>query len=287
MDTPNTTRPGRNPIRSALGYLARRPGLVAALVVLSVVLVAAFFPGWLTSRDPLQSVPADKLQAPSSRHWLGTDQLGRDLYTRVVYGAALSLRATAIAVALALVAGSVIGLVAGSSRRWIDDAVMRLVDMLMSIPALLLSLVVVTALGFGTTNVAIAVGVASTARFARVMRAEVLRVRSSTFVEAAQSIGVRRVTVLARHVLPHAAGPVLVLAALGFGTATLAVAALSFLGYGAPAPTPEWGSMLAEGRNYLATAWWMTTLPGLVVTVTVLAATRLARAFEGDGGGRR
>jgi peptide/nickel transport system permease protein len=227
-----------------------------------VVLLAAFAPGVLAGRNPLQSVPRDKLQSPNARHWFGTDQLGRDLYTRVVHGASLSLRATAIAVSLALVAGSVIGLVAGSAGRLVDDIAMRFVDMLLSIPALLLSLVVVTALGFGTTNVAIAVGIASTARFARVMRAEVLRVRSMTYVEAAHATGVRRTTVLLRHVLPHATGPVLVLAALGFGTATLAVSALSFLGYGARPSGARWWPKVATtwpppggSRPCLAWSW--------------------------------
>jgi peptide/nickel transport system permease protein len=200
----------------------------------------------------------------------------------VVHGAGLSLQATILAVGVGLVAGSAIGLLAGFVGRWVDEALMRGVDVLLAVPSLLLSLALVTALGFGTVKIAVAVGVGTVASFARVMRSEVLRVRTSGYVEAAQSCGVRWYGVLGRHVLPNAYGPVLVLATLEFGVAVLAVSALSFLGYGAPPPAPEWGSLVAEGRNYLATAWWLTALPGLTVALTVLAAGRVARALDGE-----
>jgi len=158
--------------------------------------------------------------------------------------------------------------------------IMRVVDVLLSIPALFLSLALVTALGYGTVEVAVAVGIASVAAFARVMRAEVLRVRTAVFVEAAHSSGARWYSVLARHVLPNSLGPVLVLATLELATAVLAVSSLSFLGYGAKPPTPEWGSLVATGRDFLGSGWWLTTLPGLVVVATVLAANRIARALE-------
>lgn len=187
-----------------------------------------------------------------------------------------------IAVLVALVAGSVLGLLAGFRGGALDSAIMRCVDVLLAIPSILLSLALVTALGFGTTNVAIAVGVANLAQFARLMRAEVLRVRTGVFVEAARAGGVRWTGVLGRHVLPNALGPVLALATLTFGTAVLEVSALSFLGYGATPPTPEWGSLVAGGRGFLATAWWMTTFPGLTVAAVVLSANRLSRAIEGD-----
>jgi peptide/nickel transport system permease protein len=157
---------------------------------------------------------------------------------------------------------------------------MRLVDVLLAVPGLLLAMTVVTALGFGTINVAIAVGISSVAAFARVMRAEVLRVRSSTYVEAAFAGGDSWVWVLARHVLPNSWGPVAALVSLEFGTAVLAVSALSFLGYGVVPPDPEWGSLISDGRSYLATAWWMTTLPGLVVVAVVLSANRIGRGID-------
>lgn len=248
-------------------------GTVALLAVGWALLPSVFAGG-----DPLTGVPAQKFQPPSAQHWFGTDNLGRDLYTRMVHGAGLSLTATLAAVGIALVAGSILGLLSGAAGGVLDTVVMRVVDVLLSIPSLLLSLALVTALGFGTRNVAIAVGVSLVANFARVMRSEVLRVRQAPFVEAARAGGARWHTVLLRHVLPNSYQPVLALAAVEFGMAVLAVSALSFLGYGAKPPTPEWGSLIAEGRNYLATAWWMTTLPGLVIVAVVLAAQRLGRA---------
>ncbi|OPF71828.1 peptide ABC transporter permease [Streptomyces antioxidans] len=268
--------------RAAARYWVRRPGLVVAVAVLVAMLLAAFFPGLFTGRDPLSGVPAERLQPPSLHHLFGTDQLGRDLFSRVVHGSALSLKATSLAVAVGLVAGSALGLTAGYVGGLLDDALMRIADVLLAIPSLLLSLALVTALGFGTVKVAVAVGVTSVAGFARIMRAEVLRVREAAYVEAARSSGSRPLSVLLRHVLPNASGPVLVYAAVEFGTVVLAVSALSFLGYGAEPPAPEWGSLVSGGRDYLATAWWLTTLPGLTIAATVLAAGRVSRALDGE-----
>jgi peptide/nickel transport system permease protein len=260
-----------------------RPGAVLALVVVALVLAWTVAPGAFTAYDPIVGVPADNLQPPSADHWFGTDHLGRDLFARTVFGSALSVQAALVAIAIALGAGSLLGLVAGVSGGRVDGVLMRVTDVLLAIPGLLMSLAVVTVLGFGTTKVAIAVGVASIATFARVMRAEVLRVRHATYVEAARLAGTRRVAVVGRHVLPNSAGPVLALAAVELGAVVLAVSALSFLGFGATPPTPEWGSLISEGRNYLATAWWFSTLPGVVVAIVVLAVGRLGRAF-GRGG---
>lgn len=263
---------------------ARRHGVV--VVSAGVLLLAvgfALFPSVFASGDPLVGIPAEKLQGPSLAHWFGTDNIGRDVYTRVVHGSALSLTATLLAVGIALVAGSAIGLLSGVVGGVLDAVLMRIVDVLLSIPALLLSLALVTALGFGTVNVAIAVGVGLVANFARVMRSEVLRVRRALYVEAAFASGARRHSVLRRHVLRNSYAPVLALAAVEFGMAVLAVSSLSFLGFGAVPPTPEWGSLISEGRNYLATAWWMTTLPGLVIVAVVLAAHRIGHAVEKRG----
>ncbi|MEU8272471.1 ABC transporter permease [Sphaerisporangium sp. NPDC049002] len=269
-------------VRRLARFLLRRPGLVLSALVVVLVVLAAFWPALFTSRDPLLGVPVDRFQGPGAQHWFGTDELGRDLYSRVVHGAALSLKATLVAVGVAFVVGGTMGLVAGFAGRWVEDVLMRIVDVLLAIPALFLSLALVTALGFGTVKVAVAVGLASVAGFARVMRAEVLRVRQSLYVEAARSIGARWYSVLLRHVLPNAIGPVVVLATLEFGIAVLAVSSLSFLGYGAPPPAPEWGTLISTGRNYLANAWWLSTLPGLVVAATVLATNRIARALDGE-----
>ncbi|XUL93713.1 ABC transporter permease [Streptomyces galilaeus] len=275
--------PGRRfDARRVLRFVVRRPGLLLSVLILVLVVLASFWPGLFTSRDPLTGVPSQNFRGPSGAHWFGTDELGRDVFSRVVHGAQLSLKATLIAVAVAFVVGSLIGLVAGFVGRWIDDVLMRFVDVLLSIPALFLSLALVTALGYGTVKVAVAVGIASVASFARVTRAEVLRVRQAVFVEASRSCGARWYSVLGRHVLPNAAGPVIVLATLDFGSSILAVSALSFLGYGAPPPAPEWGTLISDGRNYLANAWWLTALPGLAIAATVLATNRIARALDGE-----
>ncbi|SNS66152.1 ABC transporter permease [Rhodococcoides kyotonense] len=263
-------------------FLLRKPALVLSIALLLLMIGWALFPEVFTSHDPYVGVPKDKLQPPSAEYLFGTDHLGRDLYTRTVYGTALSMQATLIAVVVGLFAGSAIGLLSGFVGGKFDDVVMRFVDVLLSIPGLLLSLAVVSVLGFGTVNVAIAVGVASVASFARIMRSDVLRMRTQVFVEAATVSGVKGPEVLLRHILPHSLGSVLVLAALEFGAAILAVSALSFLGFGAPPPAPEWGSLVAEGRNYLATAWWLTTLPGVVIALSVLATNRISRALD-DG----
>ncbi|MEU5023624.1 ABC transporter permease [Streptomyces milbemycinicus] len=269
-------------VRHGLRFLLRRPGLLLSAVVLVLVVLASFRPDLFTSQDPLKGVPSQNFRSPSGTHWFGTDELGRDVFSRVVHGAQLSLKATLIAVLVAFVVGGLLGVVAGFVGRWVDDVLMRFVDVLLSIPALFLSLALVTALGYGTVKVAVAVGIASVAAFARVARAEVLRVRQAVFVEASRSCGARWYSVLGRHVLPNAAGPVIVLATLDFGSSILAVSALSFLGYGAPPPAPEWGTLISDGRNYLANAWWLTALPGLAIAATVLATNRIARALDGE-----
>jgi peptide/nickel transport system permease protein len=275
--------PGRRvDLRRVRRFLVRRPGLLLSVLIVVLVVLASFWPDLFTSKDPLKGVPSENFRGPSGAHWFGTDELGRDVFSRVIHGAQLSLKATLIAVAVAFGVGSLIGLVAGFVGRWVDDVLMRFVDVLLSIPALFLSLALVTALGYGTVKVAVAVGIASVASFARVTRAEVLRVRQAVFVEASRSCGSRWYSVLGRHVLPNAAGPVIVLATLDFGSSILAVSALSFLGYGAPPPAPEWGTLISDGRNYLANAWWLTALPGLAIAATVLATNRIARALDGE-----
>ncbi|MDW4571757.1 ABC transporter permease [Microbacterium sp. M3] len=262
----------------------KQPTLVASILVLALVTLWALVPSWFTAWDPIVGVPQDRLLPPSPEHLFGTDNLGRDLYARVVYGSATSLAATSVAVIVGLAVGSLFGLLAGFLRGFVDDAIMRFMDVLLAIPSLLLSLALITALGFGTLNVAIAVGLASIASFSRVMRAEVLQIATAVYVEAAHVSGVRWYTVLRRHVLPNASGPVVALAALEFGVMVLAISSLSFLGFGAPPPTPEWGSLVAGGRDYLAVAWWLTTFPGLVIVAVVLSANRISRALERNGG---
>ncbi|MBN8206893.1 ABC transporter permease [Microbacterium esteraromaticum] len=255
------------------------PTLVLAIAVVSIAVLWAIVPGVFAPGDPLSGVPAQKLLPPSAEHWFGTDILGRDLYGRVVHGAVQSLSGALIAVTVGLTLGGIIGLLAGTIGGLLDDILMRIVDVLLAIPGLLLSLSVIILLGFGTVNAALAVGLGSVAVFARLMRSEVVRVRRTDYVEAALGSGATLLTVLRRHVLPNSLTPVLALAALQFGTAILAIATLGFLGYGAPPPTPEWGLLIAEGRNYVATSWWLTALPGLVVVAVVLSANRISHGL--------
>jgi peptide/nickel transport system permease protein len=270
--------PRQSRIRYAASYLARRPGLIAAILWLALVVFAAFLPSLIAPDSPL-AVTVDIKAAPSWHHLFGTDEIGRDLFSRVVYGAQLSMRASLIAIGVGLVIGAPLGLLSGYAGGRLDSGLMRVVDVLLAIPSLLLSLAVIIALGFGITNVAFAVGLAFVASSARVMRGDVLKIRQNPFVEAATVGGARRSRVLFRHVLPSTFEPVLTLAALEFGEAILAVSALSFLGFGVQPPAPEWGALVADGRDYLNSAWWLTTLPGLTIVATVLAANRISRAF--------
>lgn len=258
-----------------------QPGLWLAWAVVALAGVAAFFPALLTPYSAVEGIAGAQRLAPQAGHWLGTDQLGRDLFARIVYGASHSLSAALAAVAMGLFAGTLIGVIAGALAGRVESLLMRLVDVLLSIPSLLLSLTVIILLGFGTVNAAIAVGVASIASFARLARGEVVRIRHTEYVEAAWGSGGTFWSVLWRHILPNSLTAVLAFATLQFGQAILALSTLSFLGYGTPPPVPEWGLLIAEGRNYLSTAWWLTTFPGLVVIAVVLAVNRLSRQFSG------
>lgn len=254
--------------------------LILAWLVMVTVILWAVAPGWFTSYSGTEGIAGAQRLAPQAGHWLGTDQLGRDVYARIVYGASHSLSGAVVAVALGLVFGTALGLAAGASGGIVDALVMRINDVLLSIPGLLLSLSVIILLGFGTVHAAIAVGVTSVANFARLARAEVVLVRHSDYVEAAYGSGGTFFSILWRHILPNSLTSVIAFSALQFGSAILAISTLSFLGYGTPPPTPEWGLLIAEGRNYISTAWWLTTFPGVVVVLVVLSANRISQSLR-------
>ncbi len=253
--------------------------LLLAGAVLIIVLLFAVAPQLFTAYDPIKGLPGQQLKPPSAAHLLGTDSLGRDLYARLVYGAVHSLSGALAAVGIGLFAGTALGVLAGSIGGRTDMAIMRLADVLLSIPALLLSLSIIILLGFGTINAAIAVGITSVASFARIVRSEVITVRRSEYVEAAFGSGGTFLSVLIRHVLPNSLTSVIAFAALQVGWAILQLSTLGFLGYGAPPPTPEWGLLIAEGRSYIATAWWLTAAPGIAVVLVVLSVNRISQAF--------
>ncbi|MGE8044308.1 ABC transporter permease [Pseudomonas monteilii] len=267
-------------VASAVLPLLRRPGFSLALLIVLFALASALVPQLLSSFDPYATSPADKLTAPNLLHWFGTDEVGRDLYTRVVYGSSLSVQAALLAVGIALVGGLGLGVLSGFAGGRIDAVIMRIVDVLLALPGLLLALAIVTAIGFGTVPVAIAVGVGIIPGFARTTRAEVLRVKTLPYVEAARLGGASWGRTLLRHVLPNAWGPVAVLATLDFGAAILATAGLSFLGFGAAPPAAEWGTLIANGRHFLITAPWVSLLPGLFVVAVVFSLNHIARTFE-------
>ena len=269
-----------SPRGQRLRALLRRPGFVLALAFVVLVIVSALVPRFFTTYDPYATAPAARLTPPGAAHWFGTDELGRDLYTRVVFGSTLTIEAALSAIVIALVAGLTLGVVSGFFGGWLDAVLMRVVDVSLAVPGLLMALAVVTALGFGTLPVAIAVGIGIVPGFARTTRAEVLRVKTLPYIEAARAGGATRRRILLRHVLPNAWGPVAVLAVLDFGVAILSVAALSFLGFGAAPPAAEWGTLIARGRDYLVTAPWVSLLPGLFVGLVVLSLNHVARTLE-------
>ncbi|MFT4190286.1 MAG: ABC transporter permease [Comamonas sp.] len=252
------------------------PGVALAFAVLALVLAWSLAPGLFSGHDPASGVPTDKLLGPSAAHWFGTDHLGRDLYARVVHGSASSVSSALIAVAIGVVAGGLIGLLAGFFGGWVDAVLARLIDVLLAIPSFLLAVIIVTALGFDTVNAAIATGVSAVAVFARVMRAEVIKTRQATFVEAALLLDGSRAHVLWRHVLPNASRSVLALGVLQFGLSILVIAGLAFLGYGDPPPASDWGLLIATGKDYLK--WpWLVYAPALVTIATVLSMNRISR----------
>lgn len=266
--------------QGAARLLLRRPGLALAVLFIAFILLAAIAPSWLAPYDPYATAPLEKLRAPSLAHWFGTDEVGRDLYSRVIHGAELSVLAAVLAVSIAFVGGTALGLFAGFFGGRTDGVIMRFIDVLLALPGLLLALAIVTAIGFGTIPVAIAVGFGILPGFARTMRAEVLRVKSLPYVEAARLGGAGWGRVLVRHILPNASGAVLVLATLDFGVAILVASGLSFLGFGAAPPDAEWGTLIANGRKFLITAPWLSLIPGLFVAAAVFALNHISRTLE-------
>jgi len=275
--------PDATPGTSRARRLRPSPGTVVAGLVVATLAVAAVAPGLLAPGDPLAVSPVDAFSPPSPAHPFGTDESGRGLWTRVVHGAGASLLIGVVATVLGTGLGVLLGVAAGVGRgragRVADAGVSRLVEVLFALPGLLLALVVIAFTGPGALPTTIAVGLATAPGYARIVRTQVLRVRSSAMVEAAVVLGRSPGRVLVRHVLPNALAPVAVLATLGVGQAVVWASSLSYLGLGSPPPAPEWGAMLSAGRTYLGVAWWMTVFPGLAVVATAASTTVLGRAL--------
>ncbi|GAA1273361.1 ABC transporter permease [Kitasatospora nipponensis] len=275
--TTAVARPRRRPRpRPAAGL----PTLVLASAGLLLVVLAALAPDLLTGASPVTTDPVHALAAPSAAHWFGTDQLGRDLFARVLYGARPSLLLGAGSTVLAVVGGALLGLAAALGGRVTDQLLMRLADVLLALPPILLALLAVTVLGTGAVNVMIAIALAFVPGYARLVRGEALVVRRAGYVEAAVGLGLPRPLLIVRHILPNAVGPLLVLATVGFGSSLIAASGLSFLGLGPQPPSPEWGSMLSQGRGFLATAWWVGLFPGAAITLTALVVNAVGRRLQ-------
>lgn len=267
------------------------PGTALAWALLLLCLLAAAVPGLLTGHDPNEVDPVNALAGPGAEHWMGTDQLGRDVLSRVIHGARISLLIGFGAIALAAGAGTLLGALAATAGRAVDQVVMRITDVLLAFPGLMLALVVVAVLGPGRGNAALAIGISLMPGFIRMARGRTLAIRDSDYVRAAVVLGRSRRSILLRHLLPNALPPLVLLATVNTGSAIIAGSTLSFLGMGPQPPSPEWGAMLAEGRDYLEIAWASAVFPGVAVTATVIAVTvvgrDLQRRLDGrDGHGR-
>ncbi|HEX5859484.1 MAG TPA: ABC transporter permease [Microbacterium sp.] len=255
-------------------------GLTIAGAVLLMLVAMAVAPWLFTQVDPLLTDPLAAFQPPSPTHLFGTDQLGRDQFSRVIHGARLSLGMGFGATLIGLTAGLILGLLAGLSRGWVDRVLSRVIDVLYAFPEMLLAIIAVAVLGTGFSTLLLAIGIGSIPSYARVLRSQVLQVRSSGYAEAAVTLGQRPALIAWRHVLPNAIGPALVLATIGVGTAIIFGSALSFVGLGAQPPTPEWGLMLSDSRNYLTLAPWLALWPGAFLAATVVAVTVIGRWLQ-------
>lgn len=250
-----------------------RPGVAVSFIFILTLILAAVWPHLFSATDPNAADIEHTLNAPDAQHWFGTDQNGRDIYARVITGARLSLLIGLTASALALVGGSLIGILAANGGRVLNAVVNRLLDIFLSIPGLLLVLLVIAVLGPGVRNSIVGLALITTPGYARVVRGEVIRIRGAVYLEAARALGWPRLQIVVRHLVPNALGPVLVLATIGVGAAIGTGSSLSFLGLGPQAPTAEWGAMLSSSRAYFTVAWWPAIFPGLAITSTVLAIT--------------
>lgn len=262
----------------SLFRLSRNPGSIAGVIILLILILMSISAPIITHYDPIAITPGDRLMPPSAVHLMGTDNFGRDMFTRVVFGGRISLSVGIISVFVALLFGVPMGLISGYYGGKLDSVIMRLVDVMLAFPGILLALVIIAIMGPSIFNVMIAVGISAIPTFARVTRASVLKTKEEMFVEAAILMGCRTRRILLSHILPNILGPVVVISTLGIGGAIISGSALSFLGLGATPPTPEWGLLLSDGRNYLAQAWWITTFPGVAIMIAVLSINLI-----GDG----
>ncbi|MBW1712248.1 MAG: ABC transporter permease [Deltaproteobacteria bacterium] len=246
------------------------PMSILGLSLILIIVSLALFSPWIATHDPFRINFDNAFQPPSAAHWLGTDDLGRDVFSRIVYGSRISLKIAFVVVSLAATLGTALGVVSGYVGGLIDTIIMRIVDTFLAIPAFILAMVATAALGPSLTNVMAALALTWWTWYARIVRGEVLKLKTLTFITAEKSLGARLPRILFRHLVPNCVGPVAVQTTLQLGLTVLVSAALSFLGLGAQPPMPAWGLMIATGRQYLPDQWWMTTFPGITIFLLVM-----------------
>ncbi|MCB0086702.1 MAG: ABC transporter permease [Caldilineaceae bacterium] len=262
-----------------LNALLRRAPAVAALVVITVIVLAGILAPLVAPYDP-NAQEYGFMEAPSVTHWLGTDDLGRDLFSRIVYGARISLFVGVVTVLLSMILGVLLGLLAGYYGGWVDNVIMRYIDLQWAFPNFIIAVYLVAVFGTGLSNVIVAVTLAFLDDFARIVRGMVLSLRTQEFVIASRATGARDLRIMLRHILPNAAAPIIVQATVSISAAILAEAGLSFLGLGVKPSTPTWGLILSDARSFFSRAWWMAVFPGLAITLTVLSINFLGDALR-------
>jgi peptide/nickel transport system permease protein len=243
---------------------------IFGLIIILLILITAILGPALVTYDPIAPAPLDRLQRPSSQHFFGTDLLGRDIFSRVIYGARISFLIGLISVSISCIGGSLLGLIAGFFGRWVDSMIMRCMDVMLAFPAILLAIFITAILEPNLNNTMIAVGIVYIPRFARVVRSSVLSLKEELFVQAIRHLGGSNIRIMFLHVLPNALPPIIVFATLGMGMAVLQAAALGFLGLGAQPPQPEWGAMLSDGQKYIQVAPHVVAFPGGAILLLVL-----------------
>lgn len=266
--------------RSIWRRLAAQPYRLIVCMLAALLVVVALAAPWLAPYDPLLIDPTNRLEPPSARHWFGTDELGRDIFSRVLYGARVSLLVSITPIAIAVVAGAVIGTVAGYFGGLIDEIVMRLTDIFLAVPLLVLAMAIAAALGPSLRNTVIAVAIVWSPGYIRQVRAQVLATKHLPYVEAARSLGAGPLGVAGRHLVPNCLDPVAARVTLDVGYVVLVTASLSFIGLGSAPPAPEWGTMMSVARTYLLSAWTYPTLVGLTISLTVLILTLAGDAVQ-------
>jgi len=274
----------RHPFFDQLEKLFKNKTGVAGLIIITIFVLCALFAPLISPHNPVENALYEQLKPPvweeggASKNLLGTDDLGRDILSRLIFGARVSLMVGLVSVGIAVLLGTLFGAIAGYFGGWLDNVIMRIMDIILAFPGILLAIVIVAYLGPGLRNAMIAIGVISIPRFARIVRASVIEEYEKDYVLAARAVGARNRRIIFNSILPNCMAPIIVQASLGFGSAILDAAGLSFLGLGAQPPIPEWGAMIAMGRSMILRAWWVMTFPGIAILFGVLGFNLL-----GDG----